>query len=192
MNNIVDKLESKIKDYKKEKDYKFIANQEKKVFIITNKELKEACWEILYQNLPAFNFREENFLPISFKTEGKKDELTIQIGETTEEKKEREEKKKELEAIREKHKEIRKSHEKIAKEHEERVKEQEEIIRQSGEIQREAEAKTKENQELQQTNQSISSNSQSQIINILPWIIGGTVILIGMLFVYLFTKKENK
>ena len=152
MNNIVDKVESKIKDYKKEKDYKFIANQEKKVFIITNKELKEVCWEFFYQ-IVSEKFVLKNNLPfICYENGWEEDELTIQIGETTKEKKEREEK----------------------------------------EIQQEVEAGTKENQEMQQTNQSISSNSQSQIINILPWIIEGTVILIGMLFVYLFTKKENK
>jgi hypothetical protein len=40
---IVDKIENKIRDYKKGEDYELIVDQEKKLFIVANEELKKFC-----------------------------------------------------------------------------------------------------------------------------------------------------
>lgn len=86
MNNIVDKIESKIRDYKKGKDYEFVADQEKKIFIVTNEELKKTCWEIFPQIVSEIIEEKNKNNPI-IKIWSEKDKLFFQIGETAEEKK---------------------------------------------------------------------------------------------------------
>lgn len=182
MNNIVDKIESKIRDYKKGKDYEFVADQEKKIFIVTNEELKKTCWEIFPQIVSEIIEEKNKNNPV-IKIWSEKDKLFFQIGETAEEKKEREAKVKETEAI--------------VKESERIAKKSKEIVRRSEEIRQETKARTEKNQEHEK--QSKQENQEVQQVNqpkpnykILPWILGGTVILlVAGMFAYLFTKKNK-